>query len=188
MKLVVGLGNPGKNYQATRHNVGFEVVDELARRDQARFRRKWLSSAVMARVHHACGEDIWLIKPQTYMNRSGLAVRAVMKKYGIAPEDVIVVVDDLDLDIGRMRIRKQGGAGGHNGLRSIIGETGTEGFMRVRVGIGRSQNDRETVDHVLSRFKADERTIINDAVEKAADAVWTIIGNGVDAAMNQFNG
>lgn len=186
MKLVVGLGNPGKAYENTRHNVGFEVVDELARRAGVSFRRGWLTSAQLAKAGIG-GCEVGLVKPRTFMNRSGDAVGPLLRKKGAGAGDVIVVVDDVDLDCGRIRVRRQGGAGGHKGLQSVIAALGTEEFVRVRVGVGPRPPGDEMVGHVLARFNAEERAKVKEAVRKAADAVGRVVEEGVDRAMNEFN-
>lgn len=186
MKMIVGLGNPGKQYEHTRHNVGFEVVEEIARRAGVSFRKGFMASARTAKANVA-GVDALLIEPLTYMNRSGHAVRALMKRRGLQPEDVIVVLDDADLQTGQLRIRKSGSAGGHKGLKSVLDELASDQVVRVRVGIGRDSSGRDMVDHVLTRFTAEERKLMEDAVKTGADAVATIVEAGVDKAMNTFN-
>ena len=186
MKLVAGLGNPGKRYEQTRHNVGFDVVEELARRGDAEFKKGWLSSAHTAKMRVGEAGEWLLVKPQTFMNRSGAAVAALIRKKGWSPAELVVVLDDADLGVGRLRIRKKGSAGGHNGLKSVIQELGTDEFVRVRVGIGR-QAGAEMVDHVLSRFEGDERSAMREAVNRAADAIQCMEREGVDVAMNRYN-
>ena len=186
MKLVVGLGNPGKAYENTRHNVGFEVVDILAERGGGSFKRGWLTSTRTLKVSLA-GQEVLLVKPQTFMNRSGLAVAPLLRRRGLKSEDLVVVVDDVELEKGKLRVRKKGGAGGHKGLQSLIQELGTEDFVRVRVGIGPRPAGDELVDHVLSRFSREEREAIDPAVQRSADAVESVIRDGPDKAMNDFN-
>lgn len=184
--MVVGLGNPGARYERTRHNVGFEVADELARRAQGRFRRSWRAHAAWCGVEVG-GEEFLLVKPQTYMNRSGTAVAQVLRRKGLGPADLVVVVDDADLGVGQLRVRSKGSAGGHKGLKSIVAALGTEEFVRVRVGIGGGGAGGDLVDHVLSGFSAEERAVMKAAVARAADAVIGIARDGVDKAMNSFN-
>lgn len=186
MKLVVGLGNPGREYDKTRHNVGFEVLDELVRRTGAILRRGWTVPAWSGKAELE-GKNVLLIKPSTFMNRSGRAVAAAARKRGLEPADVIVVLDDLELPRGQIRIRKKGGAGGHKGLRSVIEALGTEEFTRVRVGVGPRPASEDLVNHVLARFTAEERREVEKAVEVAADAVAAIVRDGVEKAMNKFN-
>jgi len=182
MDAVVGLGNPGNQYKGTRHNVGFEVVDELAKRWGVSL-KKWKSSADIAVVR---SRDVVLVEPRTFMNNSGEAVAAVMAFYRIVPENVLVVVDEVQLPLGKLRLRRAGSAGGHNGLKSVIGNVG-DGFPRLRIGVGRGDQQWDLADHVLARFTADERPAIAAAVTRGADAVEMFIESGIEAAMNRFN-
>ncbi len=186
MKMVVGLGNPGKAYERSRHNAGFEVLDELARRAETTFRKSWLVSTQAAKMR-ADGEDVLLVKPRTFMNRSGQAVAPMLRRKGLGVEDLIVVLDDVELDCGKIRIRKKGGAGGHNGLQSVIQALGTEDFVRVRVGVGPRPAGEHLVGHVLGPFSAEERAKMKDSMPRAADAVLAVIRDGADKAMNDFN-
>lgn len=186
MKLVLGLGNPGKAYENTRHNAGFLVVDELARRGDATFRRGWFSGARQAKANVG-GKLILLAKPETFMNRSGDAAAALLRRRGLRAEDLVVVVDDVELDIGLVRVRRRGGAGGHKGLESIIERIGTQEFVRVRVGVGPRPPGEELVSYVLGRFGAEERRRIGEATGRAADAVERVVLAGVEKAMNEFN-
>jgi len=182
MKAIVGLGNPGSEYKGTRHNVGFEVVDELARRWKVRL-KSWKSRAnlVLVRDH-----DVLLVEPKTFMNLSGQAVSGVMAFYRIQPADVLVVVDEVQLPLGKLRLRRSGSAGGHNGLKSVIEHVGTD-FPRLRIGVDRGDRNWDLADRVLSRFPADERHIVDAAIARAADAVETFVTDGVELAMNRFN-
>ncbi len=180
MKLVVGLGNPGSEYDWTRHNVGFEVVEGLASRHSASWMRK--PDAEIARW----GQTI-LAKPQTFMNLSGSAVQRWSSFYKIDPEDVLVVVDDVNLDAGRLRMRRSGSAGGHNGLKSIIGSLGTDQFPRLRVGVGRGDGRKSLSTHVLGKIEPAEEAIIEAAITKAVEAVEVFIAVGVVAAMDRYN-
>jgi PTH1 family peptidyl-tRNA hydrolase len=185
MKIVVGLGNPGKQYEETRHNVGWMVLDRLAER--AGWTGHARSRDAAATVHGRYdGLDLMLAKPTTYMNLSGIAVRKVLARQRAPLEDMLVVVDDFDLPLGKLRIRPEGSAGTHNGLRSIIGELGSQKFARLRVGIG--QPDRAAKDHVLSRFADRERVVVNQVLEAAADAVEDWARHGPDRAANKWNG
>ena len=183
-KLVVGLGNPGREYRGTRHNVGFRVVECLAERLGA--------SRARHRFHALVAEARWgdtkllLVEPQTFMNQSGRCVRDVVGFYQLPLEDVLVVCDDLNLPTGRLRMRASGSHGGHNGLRDIIGRLETTDFPRLRLGIG-SPRPGAAVDHVLSRFDKTEEPLIDDAVLRGADAVLVWAGSGVEACMNRFN-
>jgi PTH1 family peptidyl-tRNA hydrolase len=187
VKLIVGLGNPGKQYERTRHNIGFAVLDELARRAAADFRKPWLAKAETATAELA-GQPVLLAKPVTYMNLSGTAVAPLARKRGLEAAEVIVVSDDMELPLGKLRIRARGGAGGHNGLKSVIEQLGSDEFARVRVGIGRAAGEGSATGHVLGRFSAEERRALEPVVATAADAVESILRNGAEAAMNQFNG
>lgn len=186
VKLIVGLGNPGREYERTPHNVGFAVVDALAERQPVRFKRslRWSALVADARVG---GEPVLLVKPQTYMNSSGVAVAAVVRYYKLAVGDLTVVVDDADLPVGRLRVRARGGSGGHKGLASLIAHLQDDAFARVRVGIGRARGAEDLVDHVLAPFSAAEARELAPALERAAEAVACVVRQGVDAAMNAFN-
>ena len=187
MKMVVGLGNPGRKYEHTRHNVGFDVVDELARRAGVAFRRSWRFPADLAEATLA-GKRVLLVKPRTFMNRSGEAVGPLARKRGVAPAELLVVVDDVELECGRLRLRRDGRAGGHNGLKSLIELVGSEAFPRVRVGVGRVPEGGDLVQHVLGRFAPAEREAVEQAVQRAADAVSAVLAEGLDKAQNKFNG
>jgi PTH1 family peptidyl-tRNA hydrolase len=185
MKIVVGLGNPGKQYEETRHNVGWMVLDRLAERAgwTGHARARDAAASVHGRFN---GLDLMLVKPSTYMNLSGIAVRKILARQRAPREDLLVVVDDFDLPLGRMRLRDQGSAGTHNGLRSIIGELGNQKFARLRVGIG--VPSRAAKDHVLSRFSAHERAVLDEALDAAADAVVDWARDGSARAANKWNG
>lgn len=182
MKAIVGLGNPGRQYAGTRHNVGFDVVDELARRWKVQL-RPWKSVAELAVV---VGRGAVLVEPLTFMNASGEAVSRVAAFHKVEPPDILVVVDEVQLPLGRVRLRRSGSAGGHNGLKSIIQHIGPE-FPRLRIGVGRGDPQWDLADHVLSRFAADEREAAIEAVQRAADAVELFVEEGIEAAMNRFN-
>jgi len=186
VKLIVGLGNPGREYRETRHNVGFMVADALA--DRWRVADQWRekSSALLART--GVGDaGVLLVKPLTFMNLSGEAVAAVAGFYKVEPADVLVIVDEAALPLGRLRARRDGSAGGHNGLKSLIQHLGTQAFPRLRVGVGRGDNGRELADHVLGRFEPDERETVSAAVLRAADATEMFISDGIERVMNAFN-
>lgn len=185
MKIVVGLGNPGAEYAATRHNAGFMVVDQLA---AAWNISSWRSrSEALVAEYRELAEPVLLVKPQTYMNLSGNAVGALMRWYKIEPKDVIVVYDDMDLPTGRLRLRLKGGSGGHRGIESMLSQLGSNDFLRVRVGIGRPPAGWTVVDYVLSRFAAEEAASVTEGVERAAAAVECIVKDGMNKAMNRFN-
>ena len=185
--LVVGLGNPGKQYSRSRHNVGEEVVVELARRHGESLRAS-RDSALVAEVRLAGNKRAVLAFPTTFMNESGQAVSKLMRRYGFKSVDALIVVqDELDLAPGVVRVKKGGGLSGHNGLRSIASHTGTQEFVRVRIGVGKPSNKEQGANHVLSKVPAAERQLLDVAVNVAADAVDKIISDGVDAAMNMYN-
>lgn len=185
MKLIVGLGNPGPQYAGTRHNVGFDVVDELARRRALVFEAS-PADAVMARER---GPDarLMLAKPLTFMNLSGRAVGALTRYYRVAPGDVLIVADDVNLPLGRLRARRGGSDGGHNGLRSVIGLLGTA-VARLRIGVDRGDRRRDLAGHVLARFERSELDAIGPAIVQAGDAAEVFVSDGIEAVMNRFNG
>jgi peptidyl-tRNA hydrolase, PTH1 family len=187
MKLVVGLGNPGRAYEHTRHNAGWAVLDEFARRRKAGFRRSWCRPVQLAKTAMEGVGNLLLAKPLTFMNRSGNVLPALMRPAGLTAKDLIVVTDDINLPLGKLRIRAQGGAGGHNGLKSVIERLGTEEFARVRVGVGEQEDGKSLKDHVLERMNSEERRALADAVSRAVDALECLLVHGVDSAMNQFN-
>ncbi len=182
MKAIVGLGNPGREYAGTRHNIGFDVLDEVARRWHVQL-RPWKSVADVAVVST---RGVVLVEPQTYMNLSGDAVSRIAAFHKLEPADVLVVVDEVQLPLGRLRVRRNGSAGGHNGLKSIIQHIGAE-FPRLRVGVGRGDPSWDLADHVLSKFGREEREAVADLVSRAADAVELFAGEGLDVVMNRFN-
>ncbi len=184
MRLVVGLGNPGRRYEQSRHNVGFRCLDELARRWGAVSWRHAFAALVGTAYHE--GRRLLLAKPQTFMNLSGEAVAPLLRYYGLTPGDMLVVYDDMDLPLGRIRIRQHGSSGGHRGVESIIAALGTNQFPRLRIGIGRSA-EIEAIDYVLGRFSEAEEPILAAVLTRAADAVETIMRDGLAAAMNRYN-
>jgi len=185
MKLIVGLGNPGAKYDGTRHNVGFAAVDLLARRHGA----AWATAprGIEALVARWRGEDTVLAKPLTFMNLSGAAVVGLLQFYKIDVPDLLVIVDEVQLETGRLKVNPDGSAGGHNGLKSVIGSLGTVQFPRLRIGVGRGDSRRDLADHVLARFEADERTVIEEAIAHAADAAEAFVTDGLPVAMNRYN-
>ena len=186
MKLVVGLGNPGRKYEGTPHNVGFTAVEGLAQQCECRFKRSLRFRAHTARTTIG-SEAVLLVKPQTFMNLSGEAVGTLLRYHKATPSDLIVLLDDVDLEVGRIRIRPQGGSGGHKGLTSIIQHVGTGDFVRIRMGVGRGRGTADVVSHVLSPFASAERDRVGSMTERAADAVREILESGVNSAMNRFN-
>lgn len=185
MKLVVGLGNPGARYRGTRHNVGFEVVDALVNRHGLNL-QPWKSLADTAEWRRPEGR-VWFVKPTTFMNLSGEAVVELMGFYKVELADVLVVCDDVNLPVGRLRARPEGSDGGNNGLASISALLGTDGYSRLRIGVGRGDPQRDLVDHVLSRFSPEDAPVINAALDRAADAVGVWIDEGIARVMNAFN-
>ncbi len=186
MYLIVGLGNPTEKYEHTRHNVGFDVIDALAEKYGIRMNRK-RSRAVCGRGEIE-GQPVLLAKPQTYMNLSGDSVSRLVKANGIDPEkDLLVVFDDIHLEPGNLRIRPQGSAGGHNGMKDIIAKVNTDGISRIRVGVGEVPQGRSQVEHVLSHFSKSERERVDEAVRDAVEAAARMAQGQTDEAMNQFN-
>lgn len=181
IRLVAGLGNPAAEYERTRHNIGFSVVDYLARE----WRIDWQHSKAWG-AFSAKGEQGLLVKPATYMNRSGEPLGAIARFYKIVPEEILVVLDDLALPLGRLRLRPEGGAGGHNGLESIVAEFGTEKIPRLRIGIGDAPSEG-AVDYVLGRFFEEERPLVDATIARAAEAINCAIDKGLLSAMNTFN-
>ncbi|MBI5846580.1 MAG: aminoacyl-tRNA hydrolase [Nitrospirae bacterium] len=183
MWLLVGLGNPGTRYAKTRHNIGFMVLDRLAKNLGLDFREKMDYRSCSGSIS---GHKVVLMEPLTFMNRSGSAVRKVFSKYTVLPEHIIAVHDDLDLEAGKLKIRKKGSSGGHKGIESMIQNLGTQDFIRIRIGIGRDPFI-PTEDYVMSRFRKEEQDLIHESVARAVDAVSCIIDAGADKAMNRFN-
>ena len=186
MYIIAGLGNPGKEYENTRHNIGFDVIDRLAEEENI---------AVMENKHKAligkgyvAGQKVILVKPQTFMNLSGESIREVVDYYKVDDtSELIVISDDISLDVGQIRIRKKGSAGGHNGLKNIIKMLGHDTFIRVRMGVGEKPKNFDLADYVLGHFPAEERTVMDEATKTAAEAIRMIITENADAAMNHFN-
>ena len=185
MYIIAGLGNPTKEYDKTRHNVGFEVIDKLADR---------YDIDVSERKHRAfCGrgviegQKVLLVKPQTFMNLSGESLRSVLDYYKVLPEELIVIYDDISLPPGQLRIRLKGSAGGHNGIKNIIAHLGTQEFPRIKVGVGEKPPRMDLKDYVLSRFSKGEQELMDEAFQEAAQAVVMMLGEGADRAMNHFN-
>jgi PTH1 family peptidyl-tRNA hydrolase len=186
VKVVLGIGNPGAEYEGTRHNVGFAVIDRLAARFKARRRRQ--SALYLSWRARPFGEEVCFVKPTTYVNRSGAAAAEIVAGGEAAPDEVLVVCDDLALPPGRIRIRPSGSDGGHNGLRSIIGALGTQGFPRLRIGIGAAPAATDAADYVLEPPAPEERLAILEACERAADAVTLWLREGrLEACMNRYN-
>jgi len=185
LKLVVGLGNPGAEYARTRHNAGFWLVDELARRHGGSFRHEGKHQAELARIR-VNGEELWLLKPMTFMNRSGGPVSSVLGFYKIAPRDMLVAHDEIDLPSGTVRLKDAGGHGGHNGLRDIISAQG-DAFWRLRIGVGHPGAKNEVVDFVLTHAGKDEQRAIDETIVAGADAVEETLRSGAQIAMNKLH-
>ncbi|MGN0514502.1 MAG: aminoacyl-tRNA hydrolase [Lachnospiraceae bacterium] len=185
MKIIVGLGNPEKKYDGTRHNIGFAVLDRIA--------DKYNISMDIKKHKGLCGkgsiegEKVVLVKPLTYMNLSGECVRAVADFYKAGPQDILVIFDDISLEPGKIRIRAKGSAGGHNGIKSIIAHLGSEQFARIKCGIGEKPKGYDLADYVLGHFSKDELEIIDSGIQRAQEACACILTQGIDAAMNKFN-
>lgn len=186
MKLIVGLGNPTAQYENTRHNVGFEVIDILVEKyniplDVVKHKGIYGKGKIE-------GQTVILLKPMTFMNLSGESVNEVARYYKIPPEDVIVIYDDINLDVGRLRIREKGSAGGHNGIKNIIAHLNTEEFPRIRIGVGMKPPKIDLVDYVLSHFSEDDQVLMNQGYEKACEALKLMLTDNLAKAMNDFNG
>ena len=185
MKVIVGLGNPGAQYANTPHSVGFEVVDAIAAELGLEWETKKAFSCLMAKGVFA-GMPVLLVKPQTYMNLSGDSVAPVVKYHNATPADLIVVQDDIDIPLGRLRIRKNGSCGGHNGIRNIIERLGSQSFIRLKVGVGKDKSN--VIGHVLGKFDPASRTTVDKVVSASIQAVASIVRDGAEKAMNVFNG
>ncbi|RNF38358.1 aminoacyl-tRNA hydrolase [Planococcus salinus] len=186
MKLIVGLGNPGKTYEETRHNIGFKVIDHLAANWNAPLTQSKFKG--MYSIIHRPEGKVMLLKPLTYMNLSGESVGALMNYYNIAIEDLVVIYDDLDLPTGQLRLRQKGSAGGHNGIKSLIQHLGTQQFNRMRIGISRPPAGMKVPDYVLSRFSKEESPEVGEAVKKSAAACELWLSKPYLEVMNEFNG
>lgn len=186
MKLIVGLGNPGVKYRATRHNIGFIALDEMAYQENATFNKSQFEADIAE--FFVNGEKVLLVKPQTFMNESGRSVGPLMTYYNVSPEDVLVIYDDLDLPVGKIRLRQKGSAGGHNGIKSLISHIGTQEFNRVRIGIDRPKRGEEVIAHVLGNFPKDTHEDMLSAVKLAVDAsLYWVNGHSFVDTMNQYN-
>lgn len=184
MFLIVGLGNPGSQYEDTRHNIGFKVVDNIAKEYNIEINRQKFKG--MCGEGFINGEKVILLKPTTYMNLSGESVREVVDFYKLSNDDVLVIYDDISLDVGRLRIREKGSAGGHNGIKSIIAHLGTDIFPRIKVGVG--QPNVDLVNYVLGKFTKEEMEVLNESIDASTIAAKEIISNDVKTAMNIYNG
>ncbi|SHH52704.1 aminoacyl-tRNA hydrolase [Tepidibacter thalassicus] len=186
MFVVVGLGNPGKQYENTRHNVGFNIIDIIAKNNSIDVKK--IKHKALIGEGRIGNEKVLLVKPQTYMNLSGQSLLEIYKYYKLDPENIIVIYDDIDLDVGKIRIRKKGSAGTHNGMRSIVNNLKFDNFPRVRIGVSKPEKGQDLASFVLSKFRKEEVQILNETLDRAALAVETIIKEGIDISMNKYNG
>lgn len=185
MRIIIGLGNPTAKYQASKHNVGWDAITRIS--DDYRIPLNQRRHKAICGFGHIEGEKVIIAQPLTYMNLSGESVRELLYFYKVDPEDIIVIYDDVSLDLGRLRIRKKGSAGGHNGIKSIISHLGTDEFPRIKIGVGEKPKDWDLADYVLSRFKENEEEAIREALKATSVACRMIIKDGLDAAMNIYN-
>jgi PTH1 family peptidyl-tRNA hydrolase len=185
MIIIAGLGNPTKQYEGTRHNAGFRVIDKIADDYGISINKKEFKG--LCGSGYIEGQKVLLLKPQTFMNLSGESIRAAADFYKVEPEDVIVIFDDISLDVGQLRIRAKGSAGGHNGIKSIIAHLGSQEFPRIKVGVGEKPSGWDLADYVLGKFSGDDLAKINDAAADASKAVKLMLTDGISAAMNQYN-
>ncbi len=186
-QLIVGLGNPEDKYERTRHNIGFAAVDALAKTWQLSWQNHRRFQGLFAEGSGTGGRKVRLLKPLTYMNRSGQSVRAVMDWYKLSPESLLIIYDDMDLPLGRLRLRLEGSAGGHNGMKSLISHLGCQNFPRLRIGIGKSTEKPETISHVLGRFSGEETAVITQVLQLTVEAVELSLKEGVEKAMSLYN-
>ena len=187
-QLLVGLGNPEPKYEKTRHNIGFEAVDTLAQLWQVSWQENRRFQGLFGEGRSPKAGKIRLLKPLTYMNLSGQSIRSVVDWYKLPPQSVLVIYDDMDLPVGRLRLRLSGSAGGHNGIKSTIAHLGTQDFPRLRIGIGKSSLEKDTVSHVLGRFSPTESELISQVLQLVVEAVNTCLSEGVEKAMSLYNG
>lgn len=185
MYIIIGLGNPSREYQATRHNIGFDAITRIS--DDYRISLDFKKHKAICGKGMIGGERVVLAQPQTYMNLSGESVRELIDYYKLSNKDIIVIYDDISLDVGQLRLRKKGSAGGHNGIKNIISHLGTDEFMRIKVGVGDKPKNWDLADYVLSRFPKEEEEIVRDSLKRASLACETIISKGIDVAMNLYN-
>ncbi|MDE7210613.1 MAG: aminoacyl-tRNA hydrolase [Lachnospiraceae bacterium] len=185
MKIIIGLGNPTREYQATRHNIGFDAVTRIC--DDYNIRLDSKEHKALCGRGYIGGEKVILAQPQTFMNLSGESVRALVDYYKLTNEDIIVIYDDIHLDVGQLRVRKKGSAGGHNGIKNIIAHLGTQDFMRIRIGVGEKPEKWDLVDYVLGHFPKEEEPVVREALERASKACECIITDGIETAMNRYN-
>ncbi len=185
MHIIIGLGNPTREYQATRHNIGFDAITRIA--DDYHISLDFKKHKAICGKGYVEGEKVILAQPQTYMNLSGESVRELIDFYKVAPEDVIIIYDDISLEVGQLRLRTKGSAGGHNGIKSIISHLGTQEFPRIKVGVGDKPRGWDLADYVLSRYNDEEQPVIREALKNTSEAVKTILKDGMETAMNIYN-
>ena len=185
MYLIIGLGNPEEEYSETRHNMGFDTLNKIAEQYNIEINKKKFQGLYEIAIIE--GKKVILVKPQTFMNLSGNCVKEIADFYKISPEEILVIYDDMDIEPGKIKIRKKGSSGGHNGVKSIIQMIGTEEFPRIRIGIGRPQHRGDEINHVIGKIPEEEIPKLNEGVKKAKEAVIEILKNGVDSAMNKLN-
>ncbi len=185
MYIIIGLGNPTREYRATRHNIGFDVITRIS--DDYHIPLDFKKHKAICGRGFIEGEKVVIAQPQTYMNLSGESVRELVDFYKVTPQDIIVIYDDVSLEVGQLRLREKGSAGGHNGIKSIISHLGTQEFPRIKVGVGDKPAGWDLADYVLSRFKAEEEPVIRDTLKRSSEAVKSIIKDGMESAMNIYN-
>ncbi len=185
-QLIVGLGNPETKYDRTRHNIGFEAIDNLAESWGVSLQQNRRFQGLFTEVSKG-GKKLFLLKPLTYMNRSGQSVRAILDWYKLTPSSVLVIYDDMDLPIGKIRMRLSGSAGGHNGMKSIISHLGSQDFARLRIGIGKSGGEKDTISHVLGKFSPDEHKVIQDVLKLVEDSIEFSLQQGLEKSMSLYN-
>ena len=185
MYLIIGLGNPEKEYANTRHNMGFDTINKLANKNNIEVNNNKFKGLYGTGIIQ--GKKVILLKPQTYMNLSGESVKEIVKFYHIKPEEIIIIYDDIDTEKGNIRIRKKGGPGSHNGMKSVVENLNTTDFGRIRVGIGQPENKRDMINYVIGKVPEEEQKILQEGVNKATEAIEEILKNGIDIAMNKFN-
>ena len=183
--LIVGLGNPENEYANTRHNMGFDTINEIAKRNNITITKSKFKGLYETAIIQ--GKKVILLKPQTYMNLSGESIKEICEFYNIEPKDIIVIYDDIDIGKGKIKLRKKGGPGSHNGMKSVVQELGTTEFPRVRVGIGQPEFKNDMINYVIGKVPEEEQKVLAEGVKKASEAVEEIIKNGIDIAMNKFN-
>lgn len=185
MYLIIGLGNPENEYANTRHNMGFDTINKLANKNNIEVNNNKFKGLYGTGIIQ--GKKVILLKPQTYMNLSGESVKEIVKFYHIKPEEIIIIYDDIDTEKGNIRIRKKGGPGSHNGMKSVVENLNTIDFGRIRVGIGQPENKRDMINYVIGKIPEEEQKILQEGVNKATEAIEEILKNGIDIAMNKFN-